>query len=115
MIDENKELYKNPEKIAFFKDLIEDSNGPLLHFNFITFKSINNIFYLIYTKRTGKKKCSIISYDLINNKIINEIKAYQYNIECMRYYLDSVNKRDLIITISSLKNENSRKSFQRRI
>ena len=49
MIDENKELYKNPEKIAFFKDLIEDSNGPLLHFNFITFKSINNIFYLIYT------------------------------------------------------------------
>ena len=59
MIDENKELYKNPEKIAFFKDLIEDSNGPLLNFNFITFKSINNIFYLIYTKRIYKKNVQL--------------------------------------------------------
>ena len=97
MIDENKELYKNPEKIAFFKDLIEDSNGPLLHFNFITFKSINNIFYLIYTKRTGKKKCSIISYDLINNKIINEIKNNRH--ANFRYFFDKKEKRDLIMVI----------------
>ena len=59
------------------------------------------IFYIIYTNENR----SIISYDLINNKKINEIKnAHSELITNLRHYSDKINKRDLIISISSKNN-----------
>ena len=42
---------------------------------FLIFKSINDILYLIYIN----KESSFISFNLINNKIINEIKKPHNN------------------------------------
>jgi len=100
----NKDLKKdkfnnlNPENIEFIIDLKIDSYCNInLDNTFNVFKSINNILYLIYTN----KNKSIISYNLIDNKKIIEIKnAHNEHITNFRYYLDKINKRDLIISIS---------------
>ena len=42
----------------------------MLFVNYLIFKSINDIYYLIY----ATEQQSIISYDLFENKKINEIK-----------------------------------------
>ena len=89
----------NPINIKFLKDLsVEAYSFCYLDNIFIVFHSFNNnILYLIYTN----KKKSIISYNLINNKRINEVKnAHRTYITNFRYCLDKNNKRDLIISIS---------------
>ena len=64
---------------------------------FTVFKSIDNILYLIYS--TENK--SIISYNLVVNKCIKETKnAHNKFITNLKHYLDSINNRDLIISIS---------------
>ena len=87
-----------PIKLHFLKNIINDSFSKyLLDNSFIVFKSLDNLIYLIYSN----EKNSIISFDLISNKKINEIKnAHFENIKGFRYYLDKNNKRDLIISIS---------------
>ena len=84
--------------IKFFKDLVDDSYSPLWLVNtFCVFKSMNNVFYLIYSNINH----SILSYDIINNIKINEIKnAHKRYITSFRYYLDNINNRDLFISIS---------------
>ena len=65
-------------------------------------KSINDILYLIYSSN----KKSIISYDLSFFKKINEIKnAHEEYISNFKYYLDKINKIDLILSISSFGND----------
>ena len=65
--------------------------------SFISFKSVNDILYLIYST----KNISIISYNLINAQKINEIKnAHKKCITNFRHYLDNYNKRDLVISVS---------------
>ena len=64
--------------------------------NFCVFKSIENIYYLVYSK-----KSDIISYSLndmkIQNKIaINNNENMSYYIHIMGHLFDKVNKRDLI-------------------
>ena len=57
--------------IKFLYDLTRDSLAYFyLDYIIVIFKSINDILYLIYSTKTKY----IISYTLINNKIINEIK-----------------------------------------
>ena len=64
---------------------------------FTVFNSIDNILYLIYSNYNK----SIISYDLNHQKIINEIRrAHSKNISNLKHYLDKVNNRDLILSIS---------------
>lgn len=64
---------------------------------FCLFESINKILYLIFTNVDN----SIISYNLIDNKIINEIKnAHCETITNYRYFFDKINYRDLVISIS---------------
>ena len=54
--------------------------------------------YLIYTN----KNKSIIFNDIIENKVIKEIKnAHNKYITNFRYYLDKINQRDLILSISA--------------
>ncbi len=93
-----KENNKIPKNIKFVANLTEDSMAEeFLDNTFNVFKSTNNILCLVYTNSFN----SIICYNLIDKKKINEIKnAHQYHISNFRYFLDKENKRDLILSIS---------------
>jgi len=70
---------------------------------FVVFKSINDIFYIIYTN----KNKSIICYNLIKKWKINEIKYCHDNDDYainFRHYLDRENKRDLVVSASCFDN-----------
>ena len=86
----------NPKNIQFLSNLTKNSFVGYAQDNtFTVFKSINDILYLIYTNENR----DIISYNLINNKIINIIKnAHEKYITNFRYYSDK--RKDLIISIS---------------
>ena len=80
------------------KILVQDSFARLwLDNSFCVFNSINNILFLIY----ANSKNSIISYNLIDEKKLNEIKkAHRSSITNFRHFYDKNFIRDLIITIS---------------
>lgn len=68
------------------------------HNSFDVFTSINDILYIVYSNIFK----SIIFINLFNNQKISEIKnAHNSTISNIKYYLDTINKRDLIISISS--------------
>ena len=93
----NIQINSNNKNLKCLKHLIEDSYCDYYYDSFCVFKSINEIFYLIY----AKKNRSIIFYDLKENKIIIEIKkAHKKYIKSFRHYLDKINKRDLLISIT---------------
>ena len=96
----NKSLHKNE---STYYSSISDAFSPcFLENSFIAFKSINNVFTLIYSN----KNMSIISYNIIDNKKINEIKnAHKMYITNFRYYYDIINKRDLILSVSAFNND----------
>ena len=92
----------NPNKIKYLKDIVNDSYIKHEKANsFCIFRSIDEIFYLIYSTKNN----SIIFYDIIENKKIIEIKnAHKDIITGFRHYLDNYYKRDLIISMSYDKN-----------
>ena len=94
----NNNNFTNPSNIHFLKYLTKDTYTTRIYDNaFSIFKSINNIFYLIY----GNKNNSIICLNLINEQIIKEIKnAHNETITNFRHYLDKINSRDLLLSIS---------------
>ena len=92
---------ENPTKIECIniigKDTIDFLNFKLDNI-FIVFKSIFDIYYIIY----GNKYNSIICYDIVDNKQITEIKnAHNHTVNNFRHFLDEINERDLIISVSS--------------
>ncbi len=89
----------NPQDIFFLSNIITDSYSYYRFVDtFCVFYSINNILYLIYSDENN----SIISYNLIDNKKINIIKnAHDKYICSFRYYLDNIEMRDLVMSISS--------------
>ena len=94
-------ILKFNKKDDFYKNritLIDDSYiDYVLDNTFTTFNSMNNIFYLIYSTEFK----SIICYDIVNQKKINEIKkAHKKHITNFRHCLDNNNKRDLVMSIS---------------
>ena len=103
----NKQLYlkynlnfkSNPKYLKFSKLLIKDSTIKLHLDNIFTiFKSINNLLLVIYIK----ENTSIISYDLINEKQITQIKnAHNKDITNIKHYSEKKNKRNLILSISN--------------
>ena len=97
-INNNLINYSNPEKLEFSNIITKDSFTSLVIDNAISvFKSLNDILYLIY----GNRNKSIILYNLNNNQIFTEIKnAHDEIITNIRHYFDSINKRDLILSIS---------------
>ena len=86
----------------FFKDITKEAYVYFQGTNpFALFWSIDRILYLIY----ANELCSIISYDLNNDKRFNEIKkAHSNYISSFRHYLDGNNKRDLVLSISTENN-----------
>jgi len=94
-----------PEESGYhlLKNITKDAFVPYYRGvnSFCSFKSIDKILYLIY----ASEDCSIISFDLINEKKINEIKkAHNTHISNFRHYLDEINKRDLILSVSTKDN-----------
>jgi len=89
----------DPKKIKYLNDLINDAGySPFINEEFCIFKSIDNILYLIYVN----KKNSIVSFNIIDNKKINEIKnAHDNYISNIKYIMDTTNKKELIISISN--------------
>ena len=96
-----KKFHENPQ-IQLLSDIVSDSYAYFnINHSFCAFKSINNILYLIY----ANKNKSIICYNLNNQKKINEIKnCHNEYITNFRHYLDKMNKRDLIMSISAKDN-----------
>ena len=104
--DENIILLKKEEKLEkrdindnkLLNDLTKDSYSDyILDNTFTLFKSIDDIIYLIYSNINK----SIISYDILKYKKTIEIKnAHKRDITNFRHFLDKVNKRDLMISIS---------------
>ena len=94
----NIEFRSNPNNLTFSHDIIESYANEALDNTFLVFKSINDIFYLIYSNLDN----SIIAYNLINYKKIIEIKNANYwsYFTNFRHYLDKFNKRDLMLSIS---------------
>ena len=92
----------NQKKYEYLKDLVNDSYAYFdLDNTFCVFNSIDNLIILIY----ANQEKSIISFNLINNQIISEIKnAHELYITNFRHYLDSSNKRDLLLSLSSSAN-----------
>ena len=97
----NNESLKNI-KLRCLPDITKDSYTLFgLDNSFCTFKSINNILILIYSNIDY----SLIFCDLLNNKKVSEIKhAHNSDIGNIRNYLDTDNKRDLILSISIVDN-----------
>ena len=88
----------NPINIHLIKELTNDSyiDYPLDN-TFIVNTSVDDIIYLIYSTN----KNSIIFYNIIDNKKINEIKkAHNKDITNLKHFLDKKKKRDLILSIS---------------
>ena len=88
----------HPERISYLKDVTKDSFSYFyLDNTFIVFTSFQNIFTLVY----ATKEKSLVSFDLINYKKINEIKgAHEELITNIRHIKDNSNKRDLVLSIS---------------
>ena len=98
----NKNNNSNPKNIEFLCNLVDDSFAYYYFYNsFNVFQSVNGNFYLIYTNT----KNSIILFNLLVNKKINEIKnSHNEYISNFRHLLDKKNKRDLVISISAKDN-----------
>ena len=103
--DKNNSLdnKRNPKNFHYLRDLAKDSYiyNDFLDNIFTVFKSIDDIFYLIYVT----KRNSIIAYNLISNQKITEIIVenidYKNFILNVRHYTDKINKKDLLITVIS--------------
>ena len=98
--EENKCCY--PKDITLLEDLTNDSFTSInIDNTFTVFKSIDDILYLIYSNI----KKSIICYDLNQKEICQEIKnAHKSYITNFTHYLDDINNRDLILSISQIDN-----------
>lgn len=96
--DNNNEI----KDIKFLSDISNDSYAYNdLDNTFSTFKSIDNIYYLIYADREK----SIISYDLIKHQKISKIYSnHSEYITNFVHFLDKINNRDLVMSISSKNN-----------
>jgi hypothetical protein len=94
-----KNIDSNPENLEHIDTLVFYSYCDYSLDNTISvFKSINNILYLIFSNVYK----SIISFDLIKNQIINEVKnAHEEDISNFRYFFDKINKIDIILSLSS--------------
>ena len=98
-LDNLRNLNNNdPKKIEVSKNITKEAYAYTdLVNSFSVFKSLDEILYLIY----ATKEKSIICYDLEGQKTIKEIKnKHNEFITNLIHYLDNINKRDLVMSIS---------------
>jgi hypothetical protein len=91
-----------PKDIEFLEEITNDAFSSInIDNTFTTFESIDNILYLIYSNMNK----SIICYYLNEKEICQEIKnAHNSYITNFKHYLDKINNRDLILSISQSDN-----------
>ena len=97
--NENKKEKEKEKEIydVFSIDLVTDSYCYGVDYSFIIVNSIDDNFYLIYSN-TNK---SIISYNLIENKKMIEIKnSHHEDITNFRYFSDKNKKTELLMSAS---------------
>ena len=82
----------NPGNMKKNIELIKDSVNAI----FCVFKSINNIYHLIYENNLYY----IISYDLTNSQKLTQIKFTNFNFDEIKHFSDKINKGDLILFIN---------------
>ena len=89
----------NPKDIYSVTDITKEAYSDDISDNtFAVFKTIDEFLYLIFTN----KNRSIICYNIIEHKKTIEIKnSHNEHITNFRHFLDKINKRDLILSISS--------------
>ena len=95
---EKKDIEFNSNKIKyeFIRNIATDSYSYGIDNTMVVFKSIDDILYFIYSKKN-----SFISYDLINNKKINEIKDDKDAcITNLKHYFHQDKRQDLFISTS---------------
>ena len=124
LINEIKKLKSNQRVEQEIKNMkiINQSNKKKINFNnfilyseltnnsycsnntnktFIIFNSLNNILYLIY----ASDNISIISYNVITQKVVNEIKnAHKNYITNFRHCFIKNSKKDIIMSLSDVDN-----------
>ena len=98
-LDNNKSIYSSPIYIQYYKNISTDSYAHFsLDNTFILVKSIFDINYIIYSTKTK----SIISQDIMKFKKVTEIKnAHDNYITYFSHFLDKINRRDIIMSISA--------------
>ena len=85
----NKELINIANDSFSYKDWMDNT--------FTIFKSIDNILCLVYSNISK----SLIFFDVSRNTILNDIKkAHNEYITNIKHYLDTINNKDLILTVS---------------
>lgn len=98
--NENFQIFNefNPFEIQHPINLTYNSYAhDVLDNTFTVFQSIEKLVYLIYTNDSS----SIIAHNLNNDKIIKKIKnAHEEYISNLRHYLDRINNKDIIMSIS---------------
>ena len=95
--EDDKDI-QNPKNIKLFRDLANNSYSIGTNNSFCVFKSINDLLILIYTN----DRFSIISYNILDFKLMNEIKnAHCKYIINFRHFLDKNNNRDLVLSSDS--------------
>ena len=89
-------LFLNKPKYRIIMIPPESDKENICNNSICVFKSINGIYYLIYS--TSNK--SIITYNIITNQRINEIKnADDSPLFRFEHCMDKINHRDLLLTI----------------
>ena len=98
--DKKDKIYnKDPKILKFRKDLIKDSfsSYPADNTSLIV-KTIDDLLLIIYAKEDS----TIICYNIINNQKVNEVrKAHDKYITNLRYYPDTFNRINLMLSLST--------------
>ena len=95
----NNKINTTSKKLKFVnQNIIDDSYANTALDNaFCVFNSYNDILYIVYANHSK----SIIFYNLLDNKVIKEIKnAHEKHITNFKHYFDKNSKTDYIISIS---------------
>ena len=98
--NKDDKIIPNYKKIHFLKILVEYPECYGKFDTFCAFNSIDDILFFIFGKNG-----SIICYNLIDNKKINEIKNAHKKVAFLRHFFDEINKRDLVISFPEIFNE----------
>ena len=83
-------------------NITSDAYTCFFNNTFLVFKTINNLFYLVYISKVK----SIICFDLYKLRKITEIKEIKNeSITTFRHYLDKINNKDLVLTLCPMHNK----------
>ena len=97
ILPKKEESKINESTIITIEDCLCKNSFPY-QYSFSLFKSINSIYYLIYPTFGN----SLVIYDIIHNKKINEIKkAHEKSINYLRHQVDTKNRTDLLLSIDN--------------